>query len=304
MQGKRSIGVVVLLMFLLCATGALAGESEDGGPDSALSVAPIADPGPEIVTERTVNSETFQLPDGQLVTRIYSSPINYRNSEGDLVPIGEGFEELPSGELSNGANGFDVSLPERLGDGPVRVSDGGEWVASELLSADPEAVQFEGETAVYETEEGGTSFEISSLPDGIKEEIVIADSSQPSTFKYALSASNGLTPELVEDGSIEFRDEAGDPVAVVPAPIMEDSASNPAVSAAVHYALTPAEGGGWDLAVVADRDWLTDPVREWPVRIDPSTVLKSGPTHRRLRLSGLDRLGGRTPLRIRLLQKL
>lgn len=277
----KGIKLVVLALVILLAIGsgiALAEQVGGGEPDPALSAAPIADPGTEIVAERTANSETFRLADDQLEARIYPSPINYLNAEGDWVPIGNGFDELADGRLTNGPNSFDVSLPESLGDGPVRLSDEGEWVASELLSADPEPARIEGETAVYESTDSGTSFEFSSLADGIKEEIVIEDSSQPSTFRYALSASNGLAPELVEDGSIEFRDERGELVSIVPAPIMEDSAPVPVVSKAVHYELEPLDADGWELTVAVDREWLTDPERVWPVRVDPSIIFKGGPT--------------------------
>ncbi len=279
MKGIRLIAAIAAVLLVLTgASIAFAEQDESGETNPALSEAPTAKPGSEVVSERTATSQTFELPDGELETRIFGSPINYRDEEGDWQPIGEGFEELPDGELSNAPNSFDTVLPDRLGEGPVRLSEDGQWVSSELLGPEPEPVQLEGETASYEFPDGGTSFEFSNLANGLKEEIELADSSQSSTFRYALHASSGLIPELTEEGAIEFRDGEGSLAATLPAPMMEDSASNPAVSNAIHFELAQSGPDTWELTVEADRDWLNDPDREWPVRIDPSTVLKYSPT--------------------------
>jgi len=279
-KGIRIVAVAVVALLIIGTRIALAQDEEASGGEatSSLSAAPDPQPGSEVVADRTATSETFRLPDGQRETRLYGSPVNYRDEEGDWQPIEEGFEELPNGQLANGANSFDTRLPERLGDGPVLLAEDGVWVSSELLSANPEAAQIEGESATYETTSGGTSFEFSSLPDGLKETIEIADPSQPSTFHYALDASSGLTPELSEEGAIDFRDEEGNIAAELPAPTIADSAAHPAISRAVHYKLTSTGQGTWGLTVEADREWLSDPQREWPVRIDPSTIIKFGPT--------------------------
>jgi hypothetical protein len=37
------------------------------------------EPGPEVVADRTATPQTFELPGGALETRIFPSPINYRD---------------------------------------------------------------------------------------------------------------------------------------------------------------------------------------------------------------------------------
>ena len=278
MKGIRLIAAAAAVLFALAATSvALAEESDGGSPaDPALSALP-SDAGVEVPSKRTATSQTFELANGEFETRTYDAPVNYRDENGDWQPIGEGFEEPSGGRLSNGPNSFDASLPDRLGEGPVRLSQEGQWVSSELLGPEAEPVQLDGETASYESAEGGTTFQFSDLANGLKEEIEIADSSQPSTFHYALDASEGVTPELV-GRAVEFRDENGQLVATLPPPVMEDSASTPAVSNAIHYELAPSGRGAWELTVEADREWLQSADRQWPVRIDPSTVLKTSPT--------------------------
>jgi RHS repeat-associated protein len=265
-------------MLLALGSGiAFAEQSESGNEvgqaDASLSTPPAAEPGPEVLADRSANSQTFRLEDGSLETRVFANPINYRQPDGEWKPIGEDFEELASGSLSNGPNSFDVSLPERLGEEPVRLSKDGAWVSSELLGAEPGAVQPEEATASYESPGAGPDFEFANLANGVKETIEISGPSQPSTFHFALDASTGLVPTLEGDGSIEFRDASGQAVVALPAPVMSDSAPEPAVSHAVHYELGEEAEGHWSLTVEADRDWLSRPDRAWPVLIDPTLTV-------------------------------
>ena len=54
---------------------------------------------------------------------------------------------------------------------------------------------------------------------------------------------------------------------------MSDSAPQPAVSRAIHYELGPEIDGHWMLTVEADRDWLEQPERVWPARLDPTMTV-------------------------------
>ncbi len=246
--------------------------------DPALSSPPAEEPGPEIQSERTQDSQTFRLPDGELEARIFESPVNYRDAEGEWKPIGEGLEEAGGG-VTNGPNRFEASLPGRLGDGPMRLSIGDQWISTELLGNSSQPAQLEDQEANYGLS-GGAAIAYASMPNGIKESIEIAGPDQPSSFQFALNASAGLHPALSEEGAVEFRDENGQVVAVLPAPFMWDSATPaPAessdVHSEIHYELEPGSEGGWLLKVIADRDWLTSPTRVWPVYLDPSATVPS-----------------------------
>jgi RHS repeat-associated protein len=167
-----------------------------------------------------------------------------------------------------------VRLPERLGEDPVRLSADGEWVSVGLLGPESEVVEATGSTASYESPDGDTTFELSSFANGVKEDIVIAGLSEPSSFRFDLDASNGLVPELAQDGSVKFRDAGDRLVFVLPAPVISDSSpGDPVPSHAVHYGLESAGEGHWILTVEADRDWLSQPERVWPVHIDPTVTV-------------------------------
>lgn len=263
MKGTRLVAFVLLMLLMLGSSIALAAQ-EEGGPQDAGS--PSLDA--EGLPDRTAYSETASLPSGQLETRIYPEPINYRDEEGNWRPIGERLHETDAQTLTNGPNDFDVTLPKQIDSKPVRFEVGGQWVESQLLRKDLEGVELEGAIATYEGEGNAPSFEFTGLSNGLKEEIELSSAGQANSFTYELSASDSLVPSLADDGSVRFEDSEGTAVVVLPAPVMTDSAG--AESRAVHYGLGPEEDGRWKLSVVADREWLEDPARAFPVRIDPT----------------------------------
>jgi RHS repeat-associated protein len=258
----------VALLFALGSSIALAeqteGEAQSAGTPSA---------GAESLPERTANSDTFSLPDGQVETRIYPNPVNYRDEEGNWQPIGERLRETGEQTLTNDPNAFDVILPKQIDSKPLRFEVGDQWVESRLLRKDLEGVELEGAIATYEGEGNAPSFEFTGLGNGLKEDIELSGPGQANHFTYEMSASDGLVPSLADDGSVRFLDPEGTAVVVLPAPVMSDSAPQPAVSRDVHYELGPEEEGHWRLSVEADREWLEDPARAWPVRIDPTMTV-------------------------------
>jgi RHS repeat-associated protein len=274
-KGIRLIAAFIAVLLVLAATSVALAEENGGDSVDPMLSAPPSDLGVEVEAKRTATSQTFRHVNGSLETRIFESPINYLDGEGEWQPIEEGFQEAEEGGVENGANSFDLSLPEQLEEEPVRISEGGAWVSTQLLGAKLEPVALEGGSADYESSGGGTTFQFAGLPTGVKEDIEIAGPSESSTFHFELDASAELTPHMTEDGAIEFRDAEDEAVIILPAPLMSDSAAEPALSTAVHYELSPEDNGRWALTVRADREWLSSPERVWPVRIDPTLKINS-----------------------------
>ncbi len=270
MKGIRLVGFV-LVMLLVVGTGMAVGQ------DDANEASPTDDSDPQVVreihSERTASSRTVELSDGARRLEISESPINYEDEDGDWKPIEETLTPLASGGIENGANSFDVRAPEQMGAAPVRLSEGDDWVSYRLLGQKSEGAEVEGSTATYETSNPGTTFQLSTLAGGIKEEIVLDDASQPHSFDFELEAASGLVPTLTEQGAVVF-ERAGEaqPFAMLPAPIITDSSAEAMPTNAVSYALEQLSNGNWKLSVDADPEWLEAPEREWPVTIDPPVV--------------------------------
>lgn len=254
----------LLVLVLLCGFSSLAfaeGNEEPG--DAGFS-------GTELVEKRTATSDTYERHSGLLETRIYGTPVNYENDQGEWQPINEGLEETDDGQITNGANSVEVSLPSELQEGAARLTIGDQWVASSLLSTETEPAEIAEGAALYESPEANTAFEYTTVPDGLKEEIELKGPDSPSEIRFGLTASAGLTADLLEDGSVAFKDSKGEVVASLPAPTVADRDSLAPSPDQVGYQLAPRSEGTWVLTVSVDRDWLEAPGRTWPVTIDPT----------------------------------
>lgn len=264
---------------LVGASLAFAAESGDiSGLEQSedQNASPIPESAEEIPGERTARSRTFELPSGAWATEIFPAPVNYREPDGEWKPMETKLHGVPNGPgISNGPNTFDLHLPDVMGEGSVRISEEGQWVSYRLLGSAAPLDDVEGGTASYESLSGAVAFDLTSTTSGVKEEIVLADPSAPSSFAFELDASQGLNPEINEDGSLLFKGDENQSFAVLPPPTIVDSSGGPNASDnnAVSYSLSQADGGGWRLVVAADRRWLSDPERIFPVTIDPSISL-------------------------------
>jgi RHS repeat-associated protein len=268
----------MLLALLLTSLAVMAlaltppARSEESPGEAAATEPAIPPSAEELPDKRTATSDTYELHSGLLETRIYGTPVNYEGPEGEWKPIEEGLEEGEDGEIVNGANSVEVSLPAELQEGLARVTIGDQWIGSRLLATATEPAEVSEGAAVYESPEADTSFEYTTLPDGLKEEIELEGPSSPSSFRYELTASGGLTAELAADGSVVFKDQQDGVVASLPAPAVADAAMAAPSTDNVGYQLAPHGAGSWILTVSVDEEWLEAPIRRWPVRIDPTVT--------------------------------
>jgi RHS repeat-associated protein len=276
-QWRLVVGLGVAILLLLIASSGLALGSDSVSATEGANDGATSDPAvvAEVVDARTATSRTFRLSDGQLETRVYQTPVNYRDAEGDWQPIEQELQQATNGMVSNGDNAFDVQLPEDLNQAPTKVTMDGEWISQMPTGISVAPAEVDQGVASYEAAGGAAELQYVGLPNGLKENIVLADASAPETYRFKLDASAGVTPTLAEDGSIRFMSADGAPVAAMPAPVMFDDAEALAPADAVAYTLTPDAGGSWSLEVKVDPHWLEDPDRAWPVTIDPTTLVSA-----------------------------
>lgn len=267
----RAAKSILLLVSLALLFALLAGSDVASGAEE--SAAARTSTATELPGKRTATSNTFRLPSGELQTDLYQAPVNFEDDEGDWKPINEELKETASG-IVNGENSFDLQLPQQIGSGAVRLSEDDQWVSFRFLGTPTEAAEVEDATAAYESQSGRFSFELRSLPTGLKEAITLNDPSAPSVYRYEMQLAAGLEPKLSEDGSIAIRAGEGNLFATVAAPTIEEANNGLAgPSDAIHYSLEEGSEGKWTLSVEADEGWLQSPGRSFPVRIDPSPAL-------------------------------
>lgn len=257
------VAVAGVLGVVAVASGdAAPGSSDLRGPGLRASVA-----GDEVVGLRTEYSRSYRKADGGLQTRVGLSPVNYRDSEGKWRVIDPTLRRTASG-LQTTAGLFDVKLPERANAGRVRLSRGPEWLSFGLRGASSSAAALSGAKARFENALPATRVEYEAGSESVKESLVLASSSAPSSFTFDVSASAGLTPQINENGEVVFRDSAGTRKFTMATPWMRDAAGE--LSYDVHYEVDPA-ADGWVVRLVADDAWLDAPGRQYPVVVDPTT---------------------------------
>ncbi|BCY11084.1 LamG-like jellyroll fold domain-containing protein [Actinoplanes sp. L3-i22] len=121
----------------------------------------------------------------------------------------------------------------------------------------------------------GTNLELQTFANGVKETLVLDSPDAENEWVFPLHL-DGLTPRMTADGSVDLVDADGKVQASFPHGSMQDSKFNPesgdmAHSSAVTMSLTEVAGEP-ALKVVADRAWLDDPARVYPVRVDPTVT--------------------------------
>ncbi|WP_213013445.1 LamG-like jellyroll fold domain-containing protein [Paractinoplanes toevensis] len=156
----------------------------------------------------------------------------------------------------------------------------GESAGYTLQGAAPVTARVDGQTATYPSILADTDLELHTYDSGIKETLVLKSAQAASSWTFPLTL-NGLTPRMTDSGEVELLNAAGVAVAWFPHGSMEDSkfdlrSGGSAESGAVTYRLAEQDGGTV-LKVTADRAWLDDPARVYPVRVDPTaTTIDSG----------------------------
>jgi len=215
---------------------------------------------------RTRTSRTYKRPDGSRIARVFSGSVNYRDPAGTWRPI-DTVLHTDGDRLENGANAFDLSLPTKLGD-PVRVTNEGMWVEFGIEGADPVDAEVAGREATFRDAFEGVDVIYTSASDGVKEDVILADARAPTVYRFGVSTSNGLRPEQTEVGGIDFVDRTGQAQFSFTAPSMRDAEGELAPSSATDLAVQ-RQGSNFVLQLRADRRWLAEKGRAFPVTLDP-----------------------------------
>lgn len=245
----------------------------------------------ELVERRSEHSRTLDNGDGTYVFQSSLARVHYFDKDtkqyepvdASLEPAKENSKDV----FKNKADVFSISLPAETG--------AGDWttVSSDYGSLAYRPAPGNGSKQAQPTKSKGSqnasdksrlsyanafgpqiSLEYASSAEGLKEWIVLSKFAGINTFAFDLT-TDGLTPTLLEDGSVTFSSSDGHVVFTMPAPTMEDTPASadeaPSTSNEVYYELTPANDA-WRLTVVADEKWLKDHNRNYPVLIDPPII--------------------------------
>ena len=186
--------------------------------------------------------------------------------DGRLVTVANGDYSIQMGlasdadnadcEMRNTSSSAEISYPDAKNRGNEELSFA-EQVTPAKLRAD----------VLYRNVYDGVDLSYELYSHDIKETILINRPRDNYSFSFKLN-TEGLSPELMEDGSIELRNAEGKVIYLIPAPFMFDDTGTE--STAVSYSLTKDASDSWTLTILADKDWINDEARVFPVSIDPT----------------------------------
>ncbi|HEX6681733.1 MAG TPA: LamG-like jellyroll fold domain-containing protein [Candidatus Limnocylindrales bacterium] len=237
--------------------------------------------------------------------------MNYLSDDGSWREIDSRLVRDASGRWRVGANSWQISVaglsPEQrqLGEerGPAELSRvvlaPGRWVGWSLVNASLPDPVVSGTRATYSEVLPATDVELDAFHSGVEETLVLRSANAQTSWLFELNLQ-GLTPVLDADGGVSLQDTSGRTAARIPPGYLEDSRVDPrsgegARSNALSYELTSANGKP-ALRVTADRAWLADPGRVWPVKVDPTTVMVSATTYVQSNILNTD-VSGQTELK-------
>jgi hypothetical protein len=208
---------------------------------------------------------TTIAPNGLHQTVLSSVPMNYKDSSGTWQAINNALAATPSGGWHNTANSVAVQLPTDLSS-PVTLANGGtSSIGFTLVGANHAAANegtVSGSTATYPDALPATTVTEQAVTSGVKESLILAASTAPTTYTWDLDLGTGLHAST--SGAVIDIDNAGGEVAVIDAPTATDAAG--AVGSA-SYALNAA---GTAVTLSLDPSWLAAPGRVFPVTVDPT----------------------------------
>lgn len=251
-------------------------------PLAADQVAEATPPPPpsELVQERTASSRTFDNHDGTFTTSLYSGPVHFREDQGQrqwhpissaLVPSGE-----PGYAYENEANRFRAFFKQQLGNDYLGLETGGGFFTLGLQGAAQSSAQTSARGITYPGVFPGVNLRYDLQPDGVKETLLLANAQVPLSYRFVLTPPAGARMHAVheEDGSWSFyMAPHARPVFVMEAPWASEN--DEPVSRREHASLDVTRNGAdFVLDLSVDRTWLRDPLRQFPVRIDPTLMIQ------------------------------
>jgi RHS repeat-associated protein len=264
---RHAVLSLVAVIAVLGAGVAIAAPSDDDkgeGRQSARGEREL----PEL---RSRMSNTYATERGTNRTRISTVPVNFRDG-GTWKPIQNELKDsaTPGYAFENAANHWSVKIPDALESKPVEVRDGDEFVRYSPVGAKGSPGKL-GATAGFRDIYPGVDATYEVQTQGVKETLILASPQARAAYEFDVDVSDGIEAREGKGGSVEFVDADGDVRFAFSPPTLEDAAGADSTDASMRLT---RHGSGYRVVLKAEREWLEDPARRYPVELDPTTTVK------------------------------
>ncbi|CRK57830.1 conserved hypothetical protein-putative glucosesorbosone dehydrogenases [Alloactinosynnema sp. L-07] len=237
------------------------------------------DPRRSKLVSRSMFTEEYENPDGTRSVKQSTEPLNVKDASGVWRPIDVSLETDTKSKRANARlHPLSVAFAESADDSRlVSVEVDGKRASLGLeRAATGKKAKLNGSRAIYTDVEPETDLEYEVTAGSVKETIKLKRRPAPgkSTWRFRLG-TDGLTPVVTAQGTVELRDANGAVKIVMPAVEAWDSSGSadrpPAVTTGSYGLENTADG--WILTASVDERWLRDPARTYPVSVDPTFTL-------------------------------
>ena len=236
----------------------------------------------ELKDKRSPNSKTYLNPDGSYTTEISQAPIYYKNNKGTFGSIDTTLKKDPDGYKVE-KNSLQANFGNKAGN-LLKITNPEdetsiEYKIADSAKSDIAPTKKEDNKVIYENYKPDTSLAYTVQNGRVKEEIILDKPPADNTFSFEMDLK-GLKPEQQKDGSIKLI-KKGKTVFLIEKPFM--TAANTGAPLDMFYSndvemkIEKINGSIYNLKVIPSKEWLDDPQRVYPVKIDPTFTTQDGP---------------------------
>lgn len=259
-------------------------ESTDEAGSSAGVSGPLVDvpvvegEDPGVVVARDQFTVTRDLGDGVFVRDFSAFPVSQLGVLGAWLPIGTDFESSGDGVSVSNNPLNPVVTDSPVGAGTVSVSHDGLSLSTQLLGAMDSSLTVDSvngsDAAVFDGAVAHGDVEIVAGTHWVKENVVLDAPGSVTSWAWRVSTT-GLTLSLTADNEVVAKRADGSVVFRFVEPVAFDSRVD-AAPVVLSMSLVQVTDSSYVLRVSVPREWLMDPVRVFPVTIDPTVVADFG----------------------------
>ena len=245
----------------------------------------------EVLEKRDEYSKHFYMSDGTFLATKYTLPVHFKTENGDWVEYDNTLEQQGDEDtgvyttvLSNHPTSLAIkAAPDRtasIDDSEYPISWGYEGAKSSKLRIDDKNVHKQGNEKFTSLDSLTSSAKYKNLfphvdleyiidSTGVKENLILKNKNAANEFVVDYRIGN-LNVRKKDNQTVELINENEETIYIISAPKMYDSKDEH--SEALTLAILSAEDGVLRVSVKADKEWLLEKNRAYPVVLDPVTI--------------------------------
>lgn len=249
----------------------------------------------ELTDKRTETSKEFLLDNGTKLVAEYNQPIHYKNGKGNWVDFNNSMKDTKSsdtdGEFESQSSDVSVKLSKKAKkNNMIKLSakdyainwgyDGANMSTAENVKSDKKLSGNDKFTTLtnltsetyYKDVFKNVDLQYFVSGGGVKENIIIKSKDAQNEFDI-LYKINNLTAKQKDDYTISLYNKNNKEVYTITAPYMTDKKG--VGSTQLKLKITKQNGANLSVKLTADKGFITNGAREFPVVIDPEITKKS-----------------------------